>query len=96
MVLGGCRCCPLRGDARRTLFDRYKICEKFLAQPTPVVFPGQSKEDAMDKIFMRLRLPEPKVRKAVAKAQQKHKDKSKYTRKVKRKGSWDFPGPLPV
>lgn len=40
----------------------------------------------MSKILMRLHLPEPKVRKATAKAEQKHKDKSKYTRKVKHKG----------
>lgn len=45
----------------------------------------------MSKILIRLHLPEPKVRKATAKAEQKHKDKSKYTRKVKHKGSWDSP-----
>lgn len=46
----------------------------------------------MSKIIMSLHLPEPKVRKATAKAEQKHKDKRKYTRKVKHnKGPWDSP-----
>lgn len=45
----------------------------------------------MSKIIMRLHLPGPKVRKATAKAEQKHKDKSKYTRKVKHKGSEGIP-----
>jgi hypothetical protein len=42
----------------------------------------------MGKIVMTLRLPDPKVRKKTAKAVQFHKDRSKYTRKVKHKGPW--------
>ena len=39
----------------------------------------------MSKIVMRLHLPEPKVRKRAVRAVQKHKDKTKYTRKCTRK-----------
>jgi hypothetical protein len=38
-------------------------------------------------IVMRLRLPEPTVRKREARAVQKHKDKTKYTRKCKHKAA---------
>jgi hypothetical protein len=41
----------------------------------------------MSKIIMRLCLPEPKVRKRTAKAVQKHKDKTKYTRKCKHRAA---------
>ena len=37
----------------------------------------------MSKIVMRLHLSAPKVRKRTVKAVQKHKDKTKYTRKCK-------------
>ena len=40
---------------------------------------------AMGKTVMTLVIPEPKVRKPQPKAAQKHKDKTKYTRKVKHK-----------
>lgn len=39
----------------------------------------------MAKIIMTLVIPDPKVRKPQAKAVQKHRDKTKYTRKVKHK-----------
>lgn len=42
-------------------------------------------ERSMAKIIMTLVIPDPKVRKPQAKAVQKHKDKTKYTRKVKHK-----------
>ena len=49
----------------------------------------------MSKIIMTLHLPEPKVRRKTAKAVQSHKDRSKYTRKVKHKGPWaESHGPL--
>lgn len=38
-----------------------------------------------NKTVMVLVLPEPKVRKATARAERPHKDKTKYTRKVKHK-----------
>jgi len=41
----------------------------------------------MGKIIMRLHLPEPKIRKRTVKAVQKHKDKTKYTRKCKHKAT---------
>ena len=41
----------------------------------------------MDKIVMRLHLPEPKVRKRTVRAVQKHQDKTKYTRKCKHKAT---------
>ncbi len=41
----------------------------------------------MGKIIMQLHLPEPKVRKCTVRAVQKHKDKSKYTRKRKHKAT---------
>jgi len=45
----------------------------------------------MGKIIMLLHLPEPKIRKRAVKAVQKHKDKTKYTRKHKHKAT-DFGG----
>ena len=45
----------------------------------------------MSKVIMRLLLPEPKVRKRAVRAVQKHKDKTKYTRKCKHKAI-DFGG----
>jgi len=39
----------------------------------------------MSKIVMTLHLPEPKTRKRAVRAVQKHRDKSKYTRKQKHK-----------
>jgi hypothetical protein len=39
----------------------------------------------MSKIVMSLHLPEPKIRKRAVRAVQKHRDKSKYTRKQKHK-----------
>jgi len=41
----------------------------------------------MRKIIIRLHLPEPKVRKLAVKAVQKHRDKTKYTRKCKHKAT---------
>jgi len=41
----------------------------------------------MSKIIMCLHLPEPKIRKRAVKAVQKHKDKTKYTRKYKHKAT---------
>ena len=41
----------------------------------------------MSKIIMQLHLPEPKVRKRAVRAVQKHRDKSKYTRKRKHKAT---------
>ena len=41
----------------------------------------------MSKIIMLLHLPEPKIRKRAIKAVQKHKDKTKYTRKCKHKAT---------
>ena len=45
------------------------------------------KEDAMSKTVMRLYLPEPKLRKRMARAVQKHRDKKKYTRQCKHKAA---------
>jgi hypothetical protein len=42
---------------------------------------------SMSKIIMRLHLPAPKVRKRAVRAAQKHKDKTKYTRKCKHKAT---------
>jgi hypothetical protein len=42
----------------------------------------------MSKIIMRLHMPEPKVRKNTVRAVQKHKDKTKYTRKCKHKAAY--------
>ena len=47
----------------------------------------------MSKIIMLLHLPEPKIRKRAVKAVQKHKDKTKYTRKCKHRAT-DFGGPM--
>ena len=41
----------------------------------------------MSKVIMRLLLPEAKVRKHAIKAVQKHRDKTKYTRKCKHKAT---------
>jgi len=41
----------------------------------------------MSKIIIRLHLSEPKVRKRAVKAVQKHRDKTKYTRKCKHKAT---------
>jgi hypothetical protein len=41
----------------------------------------------MSKIVMTLHLPEPKVRKRAVRAVQKHRDKSKYTRKTKHRAT---------
>ena len=41
----------------------------------------------MSRIIMTLRLPEPKLRKRAVRAVQKHRDKSKYTRKQKLKAT---------
>ena len=43
----------------------------------------KQKEEVMSRIVMTLCLPEPKIRKWAAKVVQKHRDKSKYTRKQK-------------
>ena len=45
------------------------------------------KEEGMSKVIMRLCLPEPKVRKRTGRVVQKHKDKTKYTRKCKHKAT---------
>jgi hypothetical protein len=51
----------------------------------------------MGKTVMTLLLPEARVRKKTAKAVQYHKDKSKYCRKAKHKGSWaDSQGPFVI
>ena len=47
----------------------------------------------MGKIIMRLHLPEPKIRKRTGKAVQKHKDKTKYTRKCKHRAT-EIGGPM--
>ena len=41
----------------------------------------------MSRIIMTLRLPEPKIRKRAVRAVQKHRNKSKYTRKQKHKAT---------
>lgn len=46
----------------------------------------------MSKIITILHIPEPKIRKAQAKATKKHKDKAKYYRKNKHKApEWGLP-----
>ena len=54
----------------------------------------------MSRIIMTLRLPEPKLRKRAVRAVQKHRDKSKYTRKQKHKaasfGGLMFLGRMPL